>query len=61
MKGNRQYFSFGFGIRYQKFGLDGAYILPNEQNNPLSQTFRISLVFNLEGDDSATAPTSLNR
>jgi hypothetical protein len=61
MKGNRQYFSFGFGIRYQKFGLDGAYILPNEQNNPLSQTFRVSLVFNLERDADATAPTSLNR
>lgn len=61
MKGNRQYFSFGFGIRYQKFGLDGAYILPNEQNNPLSQTFRVSLVFNLERDSEATAPTSMNR
>jgi hypothetical protein len=61
MKGNRQYFSFGFGLRYQKFGLDGAYILPNEQNNPLSQTFRVSLVLNLEGNDDSTAPTSMNR
>jgi hypothetical protein len=59
-KGNRQYFSFGFGIRYQKFGLDGAYILPNEQNNPLSQTFRVSLVFNLDRETSAP-PTSMNR
>ena len=61
MKGDRQYISFGFGIRYQRFGLDGAYILPNEQNNPLSQTFRFSLVFNFDDEIDASDPVSMNR
>jgi hypothetical protein len=47
-KGGRQYFSAGFGIRYQKFGLDAAYLIPNDQNNPLAQTWRFSLALNLE-------------
>ncbi len=48
LKGGRQYFTMGLGIRYQKFGFDGAYMIPNEQNNPLAQTFRFSLHFRLD-------------
>ena len=47
-KGGRQYFSMGLGIRYQKFGIDAAYLVPNDQNNPLAQTLRFSLALNLE-------------
>lgn len=47
-KGGRQYFSMGLGIRYQKFGVDAAYLIPNDQNNPLAQTLRFSLALNLE-------------
>jgi hypothetical protein len=47
-KGGRQYFSVGLGIRYQKFGVDAAYLIPNDQNNPLAQTLRFSLALNLE-------------
>ncbi|HEX8659905.1 MAG TPA: type IX secretion system outer membrane channel protein PorV [Hymenobacter sp.] len=49
-KGDRQYASLGLGVRYQVFGIDGAYLIPtgsNSQNNPLAQTIRISLHFNL--------------
>ncbi|RNI26379.1 hypothetical protein EFB08_16050 [Rufibacter latericius] len=48
LKGGRQYFTMGLGIRYQKFGFDGAYMIPNDQNNPLAQTFRFSLHFRLD-------------
>ena len=71
IKGDRQYYSFGFGIRYQVFGLDGTYLLPSStsnQANPLSQTIRVSLHFNLNkladafkeegaGGTSGDAPT----
>ncbi|WP_046244206.1 type IX secretion system outer membrane channel protein PorV [Hymenobacter terrenus] len=49
-KGDRQYASLGLGVRYQVFGIDGTYLVPtgnNSQNNPLAQTIRISLHFNL--------------
>ncbi|WP_188562040.1 type IX secretion system outer membrane channel protein PorV [Hymenobacter frigidus] len=49
-KGDRQYLSLGLGLRYQVFGVDGTYLVPtgsNSQNNPLAQTIRVSLHFNL--------------
>lgn len=55
-KGNRQYFSMGLGLRYQKFGIDAAYLIPNDQNNPLAQTIRFSLHFNLEPEESSAVP-----
>ncbi|MFC6223540.1 type IX secretion system outer membrane channel protein PorV [Hymenobacter artigasi] len=49
-KGGRQYVSLGLGVRYQVFGIDGTYLVPTGQNsqaNPLAQTIRVSLHFNL--------------
>ena len=51
LKGGRQYFTMGLGIRYQKFGFDGAYLIPNEQGNPLAQTFRFTLHFRLDENE----------
>ncbi|GAB3286296.1 type IX secretion system outer membrane channel protein PorV [Hymenobacter tenuis] len=45
-KGDRQYLSFGAGVRYQVFGVDGTYLVPNSKANPLAQTIRVSLHFN---------------
>ncbi len=45
-KGDRQYVSLGLGVRYQVFGIDGTYLVPNSQANPLAQTIRVSLHFN---------------
>ncbi len=58
-KGNRHYFSAGIGLRYQIFGVDFAYLLPQEQNNPLGETLRVSLGFNLntERQESVTDDT----
>lgn len=48
LKGGRNYFTMGLGIRYQKFGVDAAYLIPNEQGNPLAQTLRFTLHFKLD-------------
>lgn len=49
MKGNRQYFSFGAGFRMSIFQLDAAYLVSTAQNNPLDQTLRFSLSFDMDG------------
>lgn len=45
LKGNRKYFTLGAGLKYNVFGLDFAYLIPTEQQNPLENTLRFSLVF----------------
>ncbi len=46
-KGDRQYLSFGLGAHLSVFGVDGTYLVPNSRANPLAQTIRVSLHFNL--------------
>ncbi|MDX1628249.1 MAG: type IX secretion system outer membrane channel protein PorV [Fulvivirga sp.] len=45
-KGNRKYLTVGLGFRYQRFGIDFAYLVPQEQEHPLAETLRFSLLFN---------------
>ncbi len=47
-KGNRKYLTLGLGFRYQRFGIDFAYLVPQEQEHPLAETLRFSLLFNFE-------------
>lgn len=47
MKGNRQYLSFGAGFKLSAFQLDVAYLLATAQQNPLDQTLRFSLGFDI--------------
>ena len=47
-KGNRKFFTIGVGFRYQVFGIDFAYLVPQEQSNPLAETLRFSLIFNFD-------------
>lgn len=54
-KGNRKYFTLGAGIKYNVFGLNVSYIIPSGtgiNQNPLSNTLRFSIVFDLDGSDS---------
>ncbi len=45
-KGNRSFISAGFGVRYQKVGLDFSYLFQGGgQQNPLNNTLRVSLSF----------------
>jgi hypothetical protein len=46
-KGNRKYFTAGLGLRYDKFIFDFSYLIPTTQNNPLQNTIRFSLGFDL--------------
>ncbi|MDR1004499.1 MAG: type IX secretion system outer membrane channel protein PorV [Prevotellaceae bacterium] len=48
-KGNRKYFSFGAGFKMSVFSLDAAYLLSTAQSNPLDQTLRFTLGFDLDG------------
>lgn len=47
-KGNRQYFTLGLGVKYQVFTLDFSYLVPVDQRNPLQNTIRFSLGFDLD-------------
>lgn len=42
--GNRKFLSFGAGIRYNIYGFDFSYISTFEENHPLSDTLRFSLL-----------------
>ncbi len=49
-KGNRKYFTLGFGLKYNVFGLNFSYIIPSGSGinqNPLSNTMRFGLIFDL--------------
>ena len=48
-KGNRQYFSIGAGFKLNVFQLDAAYLVSTVPSNPLDQTLRFSLVFDMDG------------
>ena len=48
-KGNRKYFTLGAGFRMSVFSLDAAYLMSTAQSNPLDQTLRFSLSFDLDG------------
>lgn len=53
-KGNRRYFTTGVGLKYNVFGLNFSYLVPSggsgANQNPLSNTLRFSLVFDLDGE-----------
>lgn len=58
-KGNRQYLTGGVGFRYQKFGIDVAYLVPtNGRENALAETIRFTLMMNFQrktaDDDTVT-------
>ena len=55
-KGNRKYFTFGVGLKYNTFGMNFAYLLPSGAGltrNPLSNTLRFSLLFDFDKEESS--------
>ena len=55
-KGNRQYFTVGAGINYDMFGINLSYLIPSGSGvsrNPLANTIRFSLIFNLDKESAA--------
>lgn len=48
-QGNRKYFTFGAGFKMNVFQLDAAYLISSAESNPLDQTIRFSLGFDMDG------------
>ena len=48
-KGNRKYFTVGAGFRMSVFALDAGYVIVTAKSNPLDQTLRFSLTFDMDG------------
>ena len=48
-QGNRKYFTFGAGFKMNVFSLDAGYVIATAKNNPLDQTLRFSLSFDMDG------------
>ena len=46
--GNREFLNFGAGLRYNIIGVDISYIYTLEENNPLANTLRFSLLFDFQ-------------
>lgn len=49
MKGGRKYYTAGVGFSLSAFTIDGAYVIATTKSNPLDQTFRLSLSFDMDG------------
>lgn len=47
-KGDRKFVTLGAGLRYNVFGLDFSYLIPIQQQNPLANTLRFSLLLNFD-------------
>ena len=48
VNGNRKFFTAGVGIKFNVFNLDMSYLVATENNNPLQNTLRFSLAFDLK-------------
>jgi hypothetical protein len=62
-KGDRKYFSMGVGLKYNVMGLNFSYIVPSgggTNRNPLSNTLRFGLTFDLDSnsDNSGSSTTT---
>jgi hypothetical protein len=60
-KGNRKYFTLGAGLKYNVFGLNFSYLIPSGNGvnrNPLSNTLRFSLIFDLDNNTNGSNSTT---
>lgn len=48
-KDNRKYFTVGAGFKMNVFSLDAGYVIATAKSNPLDQTLRVSLTFDMDG------------
>lgn len=60
-KGDRQYFTVGAGLNYNMIGLNFSYLVPSGSGinrNPLSNTLRFSIIFNLDKETAVGTSTT---
>lgn len=55
-KGARQYFNFGIGFKYNRFGIDVSYLAALKRNNPLANTLRFTLRITLGAMNGGSTP-----
>lgn len=60
-KGNRTYFTVGAGFKMNVFALDAGYVISTAQSNPLDQTLRFSLSFDMDGINDLLGKKSYKR
>ena len=48
-KGNRKYYTVGAGFKMNVFSIDAGYVISASQSNPLDQTLRFTLAFDMDG------------
>ena len=48
-QGNMKYFTVGAGFKMSVFSLDAGYVIATAKTNPLDQTLRLSLSFDMDG------------
>ncbi len=59
-KGNRKYLTIGAGFRKKAFGIDVAYLVPtNGRENPLAETIRFTLLFQIKKDQQSKSLESV--
>jgi hypothetical protein len=53
-KGNRKYYTMGVGIKLNVFAIDLSYLVPqnNINNNPLANTVRFTMLFDIGGPNN---------
>lgn len=49
MHGNRKYATVGAGFRMNVMAIDAGYVIATSASNPLDQTLRVSLTFDMDG------------
>ena len=49
--GNRKFMTFGAGLRYDIYGFDFSYLSALEENHPLSETLRFTLLISWGGEE----------
>lgn len=49
MQGNRKYYTFGAGFKMNVLSIDAGYVVAASPSNPLDQTLRVSLSFDMDG------------
>lgn len=50
-KGARQFFTVGMGFKFKVINVDGSFLVPTTLQNPLQNTWRITLSFNFDRDN----------
>jgi hypothetical protein len=56
-KGARQFFTFGVGFKFSVITIDGSYLLATSLQNPLQNTWRITVSFNFNAANSTETST----